>query len=163
MQTLVHSHWNKIWMLQMLAGYVWLFLEWALCFLKVIELFRGYCFIMQKKYSCSEISLHLNSILANAMPVTWIPVALCFMFRTRLDFSAYLLFSLFSSLLVIRFLCSLCWPDHLTECSPTTGSNNLCVVKSNESFSVSILFDLVPYLISLITSNRKFYFPLALM
>lgn len=147
----------------MLAGYVCLFLEWALCFLKVMELFRGYCFTMQKKYSCSEISLHLDSILANAMPVTWSPVALSFMFWTHLEFSAYLLFFTFSSLLVIQLLCSPCWPDHLTECSSSTGSNNLCVVKSNEFFSVSILFDLMPYLIFLITSNRKFYFPLALI
>lgn len=95
---LVHSHWNKIWVLQMLTGYVWLFLEQALCFLKVMELFRGYCFIMQKKYSFSEISLHLNSILANAMPVAWISVALSFMFLTHLDFSAYFLFYLFFSL-----------------------------------------------------------------
>lgn len=94
----MRSHWNKIWMLQMLAVYVWLFLELALGFLKVMELFRGYCFIMQKNYSCSEISLHLNSILANALPVAWISVALMFMFLTSLDFSAYLLFYFFLSL-----------------------------------------------------------------
>ena len=36
-----------------------------------------------------------------------------------------------------------CWPYHLTtETSLTIGSNNLCVMKSNEHFSISILFDL---------------------
>lgn len=36
-----------------------------------------------------------------------------------------------------------CWPYHLTtETSLTISSDNLCVMKSNEHFSVSILFDL---------------------
>ena len=36
-----------------------------------------------------------------------------------------------------------CWPFHLTtETSLTISSDNLCVMKSNEHFSVSILFDL---------------------
>ena len=36
-----------------------------------------------------------------------------------------------------------CWPHHLTtETSLTISSDNLCVMKSNEHFSVSILFDL---------------------
>lgn len=100
---------------------------------------------MQDNCFCSGISLQLRLISFYQTPFHQREclVVFSFSFLAQVHFFMEEPILLLTSFLTItpQPLWSGCWPYHLTETSLTIGRNNLCEMKSNGHFSVSILFD----------------------